>query len=499
VSEPLFDQLSRLIATPMPRRRALRLMGSTLAAATFAGLRPGAARAECLCRGGLKCCPPEGPWCCLPDWPCCPGAGPPGFAECCAPDETCCGRGGCCPPSFQCCPPILDGYTYCCEPDEHCCGGDLGQLCCDPDWFCCPGGDACAPPGGHCCPERGISCLAEDFCCGPPEYCCTGECPPGRAECGTGCCQENEVCLGGTETCCPSERVCGTTCCPLGQVCEAGSCVCPSARRCGDLCCQPGEVCDTCTNTCVACTPCDPPPPCSPTASATNNYTGTRNCFNQYLTFTGVECADGHFIKSAIGCTTHTFDRSDLTVGAVSKPARQGKGKAAQWCLSAPVTARFQVSTEVTVLRWTPDPDPCCGSICEPEIERCNNENLAHEQAHVADENAIVNAANAFWTNRTVMLCAEKRKDADNFIKDDFEREADQQTIDYIANTMEDQSEKCGHALDNCTTPARDLPCTAHPRPVCGPAAIPDAGKCAAGGPGKTCCNDGSCADHCCR
>jgi hypothetical protein len=437
MSEPLFDQVSRLLATPMPRRRVLRLLGSTLATATFAGLRPGAARAECFCGGGLKCCGNGGDQCCDPSWPCCPKAGTPGFAACCAPDEQCCG--GCAPSSWTCCPPAA-GYPFPCEPGEQCCGTDtLGPLCCAPGSFCCPGGGNCAPDGWHCCPTPGWSCPPGERCCGPPDECCPFECPSGR--------------------------------------------------HCGDDCCEAGEVCDTCTHTCVSCTQCSPEGPCASGTVSHNTYRGTLLCYLQYKNTTGVQCSSGVFEPGKEGCTTINYFRVGYTVNQVSKPFKAGK----EWCVSAPVDAEYDFSWRTTLLDWEPDPSPCCSAPCMSEIARWKNELDRHEQTHVADAQAVRVAANNKWTNNVVTLCAPKRKGARVAA---LQAEAERQTFNYVF-TMFNQLERCGDALDNCDPTPPDLVgiCGSV---TCSPIADPAAAKCQPGGPGKTCCDDGHCSDTCC-
>jgi hypothetical protein len=96
-----FDYLSRILATPMPRSKALKLMFGALAAAALAPLGLGQGepdkkkpQQECPKRhidcGGGFCCPP-GKQCCHAS----------GTTFCCPGPHTCCGN-SCCPPSKEC-------------------------------------------------------------------------------------------------------------------------------------------------------------------------------------------------------------------------------------------------------------------------------------------------------------------------------------------------------------------------------------------------------------
>src|SRR5205809_4541975 len=91
----LYDQICRILATPMPRSRALKLIFGGLAGAVLAPF--GFGQNPCppgwlLCGQGqtTNCCPPQEKCCSTGNNPhCCPGT------------HTCCGN-TCCPPEASC-------------------------------------------------------------------------------------------------------------------------------------------------------------------------------------------------------------------------------------------------------------------------------------------------------------------------------------------------------------------------------------------------------------
>ncbi len=84
-----FDDVSRALATPLPRRKAIATITSVVAAAAAGLLQLRIVRAEDdpLCPNGTTRCPTNFKCC---GNGCCPG----GFA--------CCSNGGCCPPGLTC-------------------------------------------------------------------------------------------------------------------------------------------------------------------------------------------------------------------------------------------------------------------------------------------------------------------------------------------------------------------------------------------------------------
>ncbi|MCZ7588318.1 MAG: hypothetical protein M5U27_05520 [Gaiella sp.] len=235
--ERLVDDLARTLAQPMPRRRALRLLGGSLVAATVSGLAPGqlgAAPSRSVARraGSVTCQNVTG----TELWTC--------------PTRkylTCGTRQGEC-------------IDHCKGPGHLPCGSGEGFDCCiDP--FGRDGFLACR--NGTCVPtckaiqqtttEKLTACGEE--CCFPNEECksgkCVRRCAPGTQRCGSRCCRRGETCRNGK--CCPSSRVCGPTCCPAGTKCTFSNgkrFCCPSDRvvtraRAGEtyrFCCPPGTV-----------------------------------------------------------------------------------------------------------------------------------------------------------------------------------------------------------------------------------------------------------------
>lgn len=177
----LFDDISRIVGSPIPRRRALKAVGGALMGAVFgASLYRKVSSAQttssccqgdggsCVSQDGTMFCDPRDPW----------------FQEKCEaagfewrPGHTCC-------PDFHTCPPEA---AVCC-----------GATCCDDNSFCL---------NGACCPMNRV---CQNF---------------------TFCCPSNTVCVN--NVCCPTERVCTnpttnqTICCSSGRCCGGTKC-CPS-------------------------------------------------------------------------------------------------------------------------------------------------------------------------------------------------------------------------------------------------------------------------------
>lgn len=134
-----FDDLARMLADPMPRGRALKLMGGALVGGVLALCSPRAAEA-----GGRGCPEPR---------ICSPKGGP---TECCRFNRVCTGD-GCCRPGRVCRGPEQAGV------------GPRGSF--TPQ--CCRFGEVCTVDG--CC-RRGEVCQASEglVCCPPPFSCQPG-------------------------------------------------------------------------------------------------------------------------------------------------------------------------------------------------------------------------------------------------------------------------------------------------------------------------------------
>lgn len=166
MSSPL-DYLARTLATPMPRRQALRTIGAAFAVAAFPALRPerglGGTRTSQVCEGG--------------DRERCFVTVPMGTHE-----------GGCYAPKYEKCCKIPDKMSWVC-PNDYECGTGSANLCPCPtkckDGGCCPprkgrcvngtcltgcGGVAC-PPGNKCCAPTQL--MPKARCYNPEVECCT--------------------------------------------------------------------------------------------------------------------------------------------------------------------------------------------------------------------------------------------------------------------------------------------------------------------------------------
>jgi hypothetical protein len=287
------DELARSMAKPLPRRRALRLLGGAVVAATVPGLATRKAHAasrfhrcepeggrlcECNCKGEVCqriCCTPKEMYDCkcgtVAEGAGCKCIRPCGSASACckagehcgnAKKSLCCKNGeqGCgekCCERFQkcassrrsfCCdvtetPCLTKKIANCCTRGETCCNGGCctrNQTCRGGECECKPGtsrgrcgGDCCHPTRDKCCPGRSSlekHCVRKDReCCGP------SSCPPGA----TCCSASRGLCARKGEACCD-----GTPYDPTARKCCGGGVVCPFAATCCDAeCCTGGKIC----------------------------------------------------------------------------------------------------------------------------------------------------------------------------------------------------------------------------------------------------------------
>ena len=200
MSERFFDDLARTLASPMPRRRALRLAGVAALAAVVPGLRP---------RAALGTSP------CGPDTPCSSLCQlPPHVGACGIPIHNSCGQelchfgyGGCMVAGDVCCKTGPDPWI--CPKNYKCAAKHSAQ----PNCIGCPEG--LFPCGKRCCSTR----YAERQVCYRGE--CLKKCPPNTTECGGGkqryCCPPNQECRNGK--CCNKCGGNGTCCDPATTYC----------------------------------------------------------------------------------------------------------------------------------------------------------------------------------------------------------------------------------------------------------------------------------------
>ena len=153
----LMDDISRIIASPISRREAFRLVGGAVGGAVLASLGLGRATRGL---GAAVKCPPDQVVC---------------DTICCHRYELCCGGtcyGGTVNTTYSCCgiALCLKSYEKCCT--DHCCRKT--QTCCGSS--CCAAGTACC--NGKCCAAGAVCCAGR--CCPPGDFCCGDRCVANR-------------------------------------------------------------------------------------------------------------------------------------------------------------------------------------------------------------------------------------------------------------------------------------------------------------------------------
>ena len=295
-----FDEFARNLATPMPRRRALRLLGGAIVAATVPGLRPRSAHgasvaslplgrfAEKPCLKGvfcgfavnngynIGCChnpkvpfvccnhnKETGSWCCPEGFTCGDGTGK-GKGNCYCEGAVNPKTGACnCPPNKVCGKRCCDEHETCdngecvqCDDENRCgtdccpagsvCRNKARSLCCVKSWKPCdPGGGGvvkCCPPSDFCCFNKKTKAVT---CCDSEHVCDEGVCgcAKGTKKCGKECCKGTEVCT--KEKCCPKGKFnCGDgRCCDDKKLCCGKTCCDSKAGKCiGGSCCPPNRL-----------------------------------------------------------------------------------------------------------------------------------------------------------------------------------------------------------------------------------------------------------------
>lgn len=254
----LFDDVTRVVAAPVSRRQALRLIAGALGAAVlsrFIGAPRMAGASECDPENDPLYPHPCADICCRYDYYCASTTllnGDDKYGICCQnePDHAhLCSAGdhGWCCDSTEACGAAPFTCTCAAGMDacgDACCDTSAGEFCCDPDQgLCCASGVECCFDTfeyGTCCPE-GTECVPISATNYPPGNVC---CPADQACIGQ-CCPDGELCFGNL-MCCPEERISADRrgCCPAGFVYNAAtdSC-CLEGMFCGGVCCTPGKVC----------------------------------------------------------------------------------------------------------------------------------------------------------------------------------------------------------------------------------------------------------------
>ena len=190
-------------------------------------------------------------------------------------------------------------YTPPCQGAE-CIGGCPFEEC---EGNCCMSGESCI--AGACCKPacEGKTC-GEDGCggvcgqCLDEQECMLGTCVCPWMTCGSGCCDQGQVCLDGA-CCIPhcaekecGDDGCGGDCgkCPGGNPCQEGICLC--TPDCDDKECGP----DGCKGTCGKC--------------ACGEACLLGIC--EYLGCSGKECGDDGCGKSCGKCEDGNFCTDDI-------------------------------------------------------------------------------------------------------------------------------------------------------------------------------------------
>jgi len=201
-----FDEAARILATPMPRRRAMRLLGGAFAAA-IVGTAARANAATCTpptysCGNGNAnsiCCPPN---------TCCAKRG--NSAACCQTGQCVCENGTCasstggnCPSGCALCPPGLaqgggsnTAYLAAVPAGAAVVGATIPAAAKQPGANCATGEFSCGNNASSalCCPTG--ACCAKS---GKKAACCV----KGQCVCGNGTCAvaTNGTCPKGCKTC----------------------------------------------------------------------------------------------------------------------------------------------------------------------------------------------------------------------------------------------------------------------------------------------------------
>lgn len=161
----LIDDISRVIASPVSRRQAFKMVSGAVGGALLASLGLGRATRMLGADGDDRPCPDHGVKCngrCYPR----------GYTCCgrlvCNGDQICCSNGHCCDDALTCC------GSGCCNHGSTCCGNNT---CCSHGVACCSG-KCCSSPRAICC---GGACCPEGY------LCCGGKCVKNRPSASTIC------------------------------------------------------------------------------------------------------------------------------------------------------------------------------------------------------------------------------------------------------------------------------------------------------------------------
>ncbi len=162
----LIDDVARVVASPIPRRQALRFLGGAIATGIFGTLGAKLASAAGCPRGTTAC----GSVCCESGKICCNEAGYKPF--CATNGKSCCGGNSC------------DGGHTCCRTGSKPFQVTRGKACC---------GNTACNKGSICCTTS-----SRPFCATGGKKCCgSTACGNGQACCNTVCCAAHQICKNG--------------------------------------------------------------------------------------------------------------------------------------------------------------------------------------------------------------------------------------------------------------------------------------------------------------
>ena len=212
----LLDDIARIIASPVSRRQAIRLVSRAVGGAVLTSLglgralRAWAAQAVTCPQGSSPCTKGSTSTCCSNDsQKCCNDVG----AYCCTASQTCC-QGKCCKAGAVCC------NGKCCKAGPSASSPCVGANCAQHRLL-----EAAAIAGGAASTAGVLAatsgakpaCSNSQIRCGSgtPPTCCTSGSQKCCTDVGAYCCGSNQICCGGT--CCNQNRICCN-----GRCCTAG-------------------------------------------------------------------------------------------------------------------------------------------------------------------------------------------------------------------------------------------------------------------------------------
>ena len=137
--QSVFDDVARILASPLPRRQALKLVGGALAGGVLGalGVNPAAAQSNATkCKIGTFAC---GTGCCSSNTQTCCTTGTSPF--CVSKGKICCGSTSC-SNNQTCC--TTGSKPFCATKGKTCCG----STSCSSDQTCCNG--TCCAKGQKC-------------------------------------------------------------------------------------------------------------------------------------------------------------------------------------------------------------------------------------------------------------------------------------------------------------------------------------------------------------